>query len=166
MRKIEIIKGDITKAKTDVIVNSANSTLLGGGGVDGAIHRAAGPELLKACMDIPEKEGVRCPVGCAKITPAFNLDAKYIIHTVGPKYGLDNHIYLKLAYQNSLTLALEYRCKSIAFPAISCGIYDYPIKKAAIESKEICDNFPNIDIKFYLFEEEVYQTWKRIYEGE
>ena len=132
---IKIIQGDITTLAVDAIVNAANQVMLGGGGVDGAIHRAAGPELYKACLKVPEvRPGVRCPTGEARITPGFRLPAKFIIHTVGPVYrdGLHGEPErLAACYRNSLALAAENGCKSIAFPCISTGIYGYPIEDAA-----------------------------------
>ena len=132
---IKIIQGDITTLAVDAIVNAANQVMLGGGGVDGAIHDAAGPELYKACLKVPEvRPGVRCPTGEARITPGFRLPAKYVIHTVGPVYrdGLHGEPEkLAACYRNSLALAAENGCKSIAFPCISTGIYGYPIEDAA-----------------------------------
>ena len=126
-KKIELKQGDITKLKVDALVNAANKSLLGGGGVDGAIHRAAGPELLAVCKRIGG-----CPTGEAKITDGYNLFARNVIHTVGPVYSgkpRDSHL-LEKCYQNSLKLANDYNIKSIAFPAISCGVYGYPMKDA------------------------------------
>lgn len=132
---IEVLLGDITQLDVDAIVNAANETLLGGGGVDGAIHRAAGAELLEACRRIPETApNVRCPTGEARITPGFRLSARYVIHTVGPvwrggKQGEPEA--LAAAYRNSLGLAIEHGLRSIAFPAISTGVYGYPLDEAA-----------------------------------
>ncbi|GHA37654.1 macro domain-containing protein [Salinimicrobium marinum] len=131
---IALIKGDITKVETDAIVNAANSSLLGGGGVDGAIHRAGGPEILEECKKIVAKQG-RCEVGEAVITTAGNLPSQNVIHTVGPIWsGGSKGEPEKLAscYINSLKLAGENNCRSIAFPNISTGVYGYP-KKAAAE---------------------------------
>jgi len=132
---IKIIQGDITTLAVDAIVNAANQVMLGGGGVDGAIHRAAGRELYEACLKIPEvRPGVRCPTGEARITPVFKLPAKYVIHTIGPVYSDGLHgepEKLAACYRNSLALAAENGCKSIAFPCISTGVYGYPIEDAA-----------------------------------
>ncbi len=132
---IKIIKGDITTLAVDAIVNAANQVMLGGGGVDGAIHDAAGEELFEACLKVPEvRPGVRCPTGEARITPGFKLPAKFVIHTVGPVYRDGQHgepDKLAACYRNSLALAAENGCKSIAFPCISTGIYGYPKEAAA-----------------------------------
>ena len=125
--KLDVMKGDITKLALDAIVNAANSSLLGGGGVDGAIHRAAGPALVKECRTLGG-----CPTGEARITKGYNLAARYVIHTVGPVYsGKPRDITLLTGcYQNSLKLAAENNVHSLAFPAISCGVYGYPIEEA------------------------------------
>jgi len=132
---IEVVHADITTLDIDAIVNAANERMLGGGGVDGAIHRAAGPELLAACRAIPEvRPGVRCPTGEARITPGFRLAARHVIHTVGPVWhggALGEPELLANCYRSSLALAREHGLGSIAFPAISCGIYGYPEDQAA-----------------------------------
>lgn len=135
MQKIEVIRGDITTLEVDAIVNAANETLLGGGGVDGAIHRAAGPQLLEACRALPEvSPGIRCPTGEARITPGFELKARHVIHAVGPVWrdgaGGEARL-LASAYRNSLKLARQQHLRSIAFPAISCGAYGFPLLQAA-----------------------------------
>ena len=133
-QRIEVVEGDITTLAVDAIVNAANETLLGGGGVDGAIHRAAGPELLRACRALPEsRPGVRCPTGEARLTPGFRLPARWVIHTVGPVWqggGAGEPRLLAACYRNSLALASQHRIMSIAFPAISCGVFGYPVDQA------------------------------------
>jgi O-acetyl-ADP-ribose deacetylase (regulator of RNase III) len=135
MTTIETRKADITQLDVDAIVNAANELMLGGGGVDGAIHRAAGPRLLEACRSTPEvRPGVRCPTGEARITPGFNLRAVHVIHTVGPIWrggtaGEDD--LLASCYRASLELARAHAVRSIAFPAISCGVYRFPRERAS-----------------------------------
>jgi O-acetyl-ADP-ribose deacetylase (regulator of RNase III) len=132
---IRVLAADITQLALDAIVNAANERMLGGGGVDGAIHRAAGPLLLDACRSIPEvRPGVRCPTGEARITPGFDLPAKYVIHTAGPIWqgGEENEPELLAScYSSVLDLAAKGGITSLAFPAISCGVYGYPADQAA-----------------------------------
>lgn len=132
---IRIVQGDITKLAVDAIVNAANEGMLGGGGVDGAIHRAAGRELFEACLRAPEaRPGVRCPTGEARITPGFRLPAKWVIHTAGPVWrggGRGEADKLAACYRNTLALAEENGCRSVAFPCISTGVYGYPVEEAA-----------------------------------
>jgi O-acetyl-ADP-ribose deacetylase (regulator of RNase III) len=131
--RIELLKGDITKVTADAIVNAANSSLMGGGGVDGAIHRAGGPAILEACRKIVARQG-GCATGQAVITPAGKLPAKFVIHTVGPVWNggkYNEEAKLTDCYNNSLALALRNNCKTMAFPNISTGIYHFPKKEAA-----------------------------------
>jgi O-acetyl-ADP-ribose deacetylase (regulator of RNase III) len=135
MSRLTVQRGDITRLQVDAIVNAANELMLGGGGVDGAIHEAAGPRLLEACRAVPEvRRGVRCPTGQARITPGFDLPARHVIHTVGPIWdgghsGEDE--LLAACYRTSLDLAEQHGVQSIAFPAISCGVYRFPVRRAA-----------------------------------
>jgi O-acetyl-ADP-ribose deacetylase (regulator of RNase III) len=155
LEKISVLRGDITRLKVDAIVNAANSSLLGGGGVDGAIHRAAGPELLAECRTLGG-----CPTGEARITAGYRLPARYVIHTVGPVYRgtPEDETLLAACYRNSLTLALEHHLSTIAFPAISCGVYGYPIEKACITAVDTTIAFlkdnPSIqEVSFVVFSE-------------
>jgi len=165
--KIEVLKGDITKFNVDAIVNAANTSLLGGGGVDGAIHRAAGPELLEECRKLNG-----CPTGEAKITMGYNLPAKYVIHTVGPIWngGHNNEDNLLAdCYRNSLKLAVENRIKSIAFPAISTGVYSFPLERAArIAVSEVKtflkSNYSIEKVIFVCFDEKNYGIYKSLLE--
>ena len=168
MNHIKIVQGDITQAAVDAIVNAANPVMLGGGGVDGAIHRAAGPALLRACQKVSAVNGIRCPTGEARITDAGRLIAKFVIHTVGPRYGIDPQPArsLESAYRNSLDLAVENSCRSIAFPAISCGVYGYPPAEAAEISLSVCsrETYRMLDIYFYLFMQDLKELWQQTLE--
>jgi len=163
--RIELYKGDITKLEVDSIVNAANTTLLGGGGVDGAIHMAAGPELLEECRTLKG-----CPTGEAKITKGYNLPAKFIIHTVGSVWNGGNHNEDELlanCYRSSLKLAVENGIKTIAFPAISTGVYRFPLERAlkiAInEVSDFLEEDKSIEkVIFVAFDERTYQTYKKI----
>ena len=167
--EIRILRGDLTREAVDAIVNAANQKLLGGGGVDGAIHRAAGPSLLDACRAIPEVgPGVRCPTGEARITPGFALRARFVIHAVGPVYGgrpRDAEL-LASAFRSSLDLAVAHELRSIAFPAISCGIYGYPVDAAATISRSVVEeqSWQLHEIRFVLFSEDVRTAWQRAFE--
>lgn len=162
--KMKLVKGDITKMQVDAIVNAANTSLLGGGGVDGAIHRAAGPELLEECKML---EG--CSTGQAKITKGYSLPAKYVIHAVGPVWRGGNKGERKLlasCYLTSLKLALEKGVKTIAFPAISCGVYGYPLSQAAMIAVKETANFlelhDEIDaVSFVCFDDSVYEAYQK-----
>ena len=149
MIQIEVIQGDITKLNVDAIVNAANCSLLGGGGVDGAIHRAAGPELLQAC--IPLKG---CETGKAKITPGFRLPAKFVIHTPGPIFRDGNHgepALLESCYRSCLELAEQNGCETVAFPAISTGVYGYPWHEATEIAVNTVRNFSAQKVKKVIF---------------
>ena len=164
---LSLAKGDITKQETEAIVNAANGRLMGGGGVDGAIHKAGGPEILEECKEIIKKIG-RLPTGKAVVTTGGNLPAKYVIHTVGPiwKGGKNQEPeFLKDAYTNSLKLAKNKGVKTITFPSISTGAYRYPLKEAAkIALKAVVDFLKANDYfdegKFVLFTEETYLVYK------
>jgi len=167
--RVHILRGDLTQEAADSIVNAANRKMLGGGGVDGAIHRAAGPGLLEACRAIPEVEpGVRCPTGEARITPGFELPARYVIHTVGPVYQghpRDADL-LASAFRSSLELAVAQELRSIAFPAISCGLYGYPVEDAAAISAAVVHEraWALDEIRFVLFSVDVFGAWSGAFE--
>ena len=163
--RIQIVQGDITKLDVDAIVNAANTTLLGGGGVDGAIHRAAGPELLVECRTLGG-----CEPGQAKITRGYHLPARFVIHTVGPIWHGGKHDEARTladCYRNSLQLAVENEIKTIAFPAISCGAYGYPIEEAAhIALKTTREFLAATDeirnVIFVVWDEDVYDAYRQI----
>lgn len=165
--KIEIVRGDITKLDVDAIVNAANTTLLGGGGVDGAIHRGAGPKLLEECLGLGG-----CRTGQAKITRGYNLPARFVIHTVGPVWSGGNRGEADLlanCYRNSLRLAVENRIRTIAFPAISCGAYRYPVLDAAKIALKITRDFLRTDdqlgqVTFVLAMDEILAAYQELLE--
>lgn len=167
--KITLLQGDITRVEADAIVNAANSSLLGGGGVDGAIHRAGGPAILEECRKIRDRQG-RCAVGEAVITTAGRLPAKYVIHTVGPVWNKGNEeekALLRNAYVNSLQLAVKYGVKTIAFPNISTGVYRFPKQVAAEIAVASVREFLEKDNKisnliFVCFEKDNYDIYSEL----
>jgi O-acetyl-ADP-ribose deacetylase len=164
-QRIQLIQGDITKVAADAIVNAANTSLLGGGGVDGAIHRAAGPELVEECCKLGG-----CPTGSAKITAGYRLPARFVIHAVGPVYrdGRSGEpAQLTGCYRTAFQLAIDAGCKSIAFPAISCGVYGYPIEDAAqiaiAETFTFLRQHPGFDrVVFVLFDQHAYSVYQHV----
>ncbi|XP_075484518.1 uncharacterized protein LOC142524419 isoform X2 [Primulina tabacum] len=165
---LKILRGDITEwsvdGSSDAIVNPANEGMLGGGGADGAIHRAAGPELSKACYEVAEvRPGIRCPTGEARITAGFRLPASHVIYTVGPIYYIDKNpeASLRNAYRNSLSIAKENGIQNIAFTAISCGVHGYPYDEAATVAistvKDFAKDFK--EVHFVLYSDEIYDVW-------
>lgn len=166
MTNITVLLGDITTQTTEAIVNAANETLLGGGGVDGAIHEAAGPDLLDECRKL---DG--CPTGEARITNGYRLHAEYIVHTVGPVYAAKKDRapeFLARCYRNSLTLAAQHMIRSISFPSISTGAYGYPINEAApiaiLSVRTYLNNYPDAfdEIRFVLHSQEDYTLYTRL----
>jgi O-acetyl-ADP-ribose deacetylase (regulator of RNase III) len=168
MLRFKVLQGDLTKQKVDAIVNAANESLLGGGGVDGAIHRSAGPELLAECRSLNG-----CPTGQARITKGYRLPAKHVIHTVGPVwYGgdRDEDELLASCYRCSLALAEQHDLKSIAFPAISCGVYRFPLDRAAAIATreirgflEICAALERVLV--VCFDREAYEAYSQVLQG-
>jgi O-acetyl-ADP-ribose deacetylase (regulator of RNase III) len=167
--KIGLVRADITTIQGDAIVNAANSSLLGGGGVDGAIHRKGGPAILEECIRIRERQG-GCATGEAVITTAGNLPAKYVIHTVGPVWDghhpAEKKRLLANCYRNSLKLAVEHGVKSIAFPNISTGIYHFPKQEAAEITIRTVNEFEQLnafgDVLFVCYDEENYRIYKKL----
>jgi O-acetyl-ADP-ribose deacetylase (regulator of RNase III) len=162
--RIKIVTGDITAFAGDAIVNAANSTLLGGGGVDGAIHAAAGSQLLEACRKLGG-----CCEGESKITPGFDLSSRHVIHTVGPYWEGGDHdesTILASCYQSSLELAAKHDVRSIAFPAISCGVYGYPVEAASEVAVRTTIDFLRsnaipVDVTFICFDDSIYDAYVR-----
>jgi O-acetyl-ADP-ribose deacetylase (regulator of RNase III) len=170
---ITLLTADLTHLAVDAIVNAANRRLLGGGGVDGAIHRTAGPRLLAACRALPEvAPGVRCPTGEARITPGFDLPAAHVIHTVGPVWRGGDHgepELLAACYRHALQLAREHRLRSIAFPAISCGAYGYPPELAAeVACRSLRKTLaeapvPEMDVRLCFLSDAMTVLWQRAF---
>ncbi len=161
--RIEVVRGDITTQEVDAIVNAANPSLLGGGGVDGAIHRAAGPELLAECRTLGG-----CPTGQAKITKGYHLPSRFVIHTVGPVFrGGDTgeEELLASCYHESLAMAAAHRIKTLAIPAVSCGVYGYPLEEAARVSiaavrRHLSEHeFPHL-VRWVMFDDRAYDAWR------
>ena len=165
---LRVVISDLTHLALDAIVNAANPALLGGGGVDGAIHRAAGPGLLEACKALPQvAPGVRCPTGEARITSGFLLPARYVIHTVGPVWKGGHHGEAELlaqCYRSSIALAASHEVRSIAFPAISCGVYGYPPQQAArvavASLREVLAIHPAMEVQLCCFDERMAAIWR------
>jgi O-acetyl-ADP-ribose deacetylase (regulator of RNase III) len=167
LEQVEIIQGDITRLEVGAIVNAANEKLLGGGGVDGAIHRAAGPELLEACREL---DG--CPTGEARITKGYNLPARYVIHTVGPVWqggDCNENNLLASCYRNSLQLAVDHNLRSIAFPSISTGVYRFPIELASRIALRVILDFVETDeaaprVVMTCFSEQDLEIYRQVYQ--
>lgn len=166
---MSVVTGDLTRLSLDAIVNAANPGLLGGGGVDGAIHRAAGPSLLAACRALPEMApGVRCTTGEARLTPGFALPARYMIHTVGPVWrgGQDGEDALPAScYRACVALGAQHDLRSIGFPAISCGVYGYPAERAANVAiatlRDLLVRHSHLDVQLCCFDDRMSAVWQR-----
>ena len=169
---LSLIQGDITQQDTEAIVNAANSGLLGGGGVDGAIHRAGGPKILQECKVIRTRQG-GCPTGEAVITTGGNLKARFVIHTVGPVWhgGTSNEdALLRNAYRNSLRLALEYKIHSLSFPSISTGVYGFPIGRASRIAFDAIQEFLTEnqyveEVRFVAFSQNDFDVYRSLFES-
>lgn len=169
MKGASVAVADITGLAVDAIVNAANEAMLGGGGVDGAIHRAAGPELLAACRRVPEvRPGVRCPTGQARITPGFRLAARFVIHTVGPVWrggDSDEDALLAVCYRSVMGVVREHGIASVAFPAISTGVYGFPKERAAriaVDALTAETAAGRVAVTFACFEEETADIYRRL----
>ena len=170
---VRIVTADITTLDVDAIVNAANERMLGGGGVDAAIHRAAGPELKRACRNVDEvRPGVRCPTGESRITPGFELPARHVIHTVGPVWHggeSGEPELLASCYRSALELGREHGVRTIAFPAISCGVYGYPPDRAASVVREtleeVLDGGDFEEVLLVAFDEEVREALEAAFRG-
>jgi O-acetyl-ADP-ribose deacetylase (regulator of RNase III) len=166
-QRIHLVEGDITRIQCDAIVNAANSSLRGGGGVDGAIHRAAGPDLLRECIALGD-----CPCGEARLTKGYRLSSRHVIHTVGPVYRDGRHgepEKLRSCYVSSLELAVKHDIRTLAFPAISCGVYGYPVKEAAKIALSTTAGFladhPEMErVTFVLFGQETFLQYQEVCE--
>ena len=166
---LELMNADITTLSVDAIVNAANEQMLGGGGVDGAIHRAAGPGLLQECRRVPEvRPGVRCPTGEVRLTGGHALPARFVIHTVGPVWdggGYGEDELLASCYRNAVKLAIKQDLKSIAFPAISTGVYGFPIDRAAAiavrEVRQFLQSRPDLRVVFCCFGQDTIEVYRR-----
>lgn len=164
---ITLCRGDITRQEVDAIVNAANSGLMGGSGVDGAIHRAGGPAILDECKQIRDQQG-KCPAGQAVITGGGRLKAKYVVHAVGPVWRggkSDEDATLMSAYRESLKIVRQYEAKTVAFPSISTGAYGFPVDRAAkiaiVTARQFCQEDPALEeIRFVLFDEHTYNCFK------
>lgn len=164
MGQVHLVQGDITQFAVDAIVNAANEALLPGGGVSGAIHRAAGPELAEACRKVAP-----CPTGEARLTPGFRLPARYVIHTVGPIWRGGTHgeaALLERAYRQSLALARQHRLSTVAFPSISTGIYGYPLAEAApIALRVLLEEAPHFQALYLVaYDDTTYQAYQQAWE--
>ena len=162
---VEVIRGDLTTFAADAVVNAANAALAGGGGLDGALHRAAGPGLMDACRALPAVRGVRCPPGEARITAGFLLPARHVVHAVGPIYATDPDPpgTLASAYRASLRLCEQHGLRTVGLPALSCGVYGYPPEEAAPIAISVCrERRWDVDtITFVLYSDPLVATWRR-----